>query len=187
MKPAFFIPSIISGILLCAASAVAQKTSSPALSKDQPIEISADSLDVRQEEHQAVFSGNVIARQGATNLRAKTMTVHYSQGSESKPAAGVAAQGITKIEAVGGVVFSTPSETAQGDTAIYNAAADTIELTGGNVLLTREQNILKGQRLTYNLATGRSVLTAGGAVVNEQGKRVGGRVQGLFVPKPDKP
>jgi lipopolysaccharide export system protein LptA len=157
----------------------------PALAKDKPIEISADSLDVRQEEHKAIFTGNVIATQGSTNLRATTMTVYYRQGETKQVTApSASAQGISKIEAQGSVVFATPTETAQGDFAIYNADTDTIDLTGASVTLTREQNVLKGQKLNYNLATGRSVLTAGGAAVTGGAKPA--RVHGLFVPKSDK-
>ena len=167
--------------------ALAQKA--PALAKDSPIEISSDTLDVRQDEHKAIFTGNVIAVQGSTNLKATTMTVYYKEDSGStKPAAGATpgAQGISKIVAEGNVLFVTPAETAQGDTAIYNADTDTIDLTGTSVTLTREQNVLKGQKLNYNLATGRSVLTAGGTQVTGASAGKPTRVHGLFVPKSDK-
>ncbi len=174
------------GLVALALPVAAQVKSGPALSKDQPIEISADALDVHQEQHLAIFTGNVIATQGSTNLRAKTMTVHYRQGANAAPATATpaaSAQGISKIEAQGGVVFATPTETAQGDYAVYNADADTIDLTGAGVTLTRGANVLKGQKLTYNMATGRSVLTSSAA--SAAGKPA--RVHGLFVPKSDQP
>lgn len=191
-----------SGILTLVIAAIAlpacaQTKSGPALSNNQPIEITADTLDVHQDEHKAIFSGNVIATQGTTNLRSKTMTAFYNQ--DDKPAAAPdaaavkkapeasSAQGISRIEAEGGVVFSTPTETAQGDKGVYNAATETIELSGGGVTLTRDQNILKGQKLVYNMATGRSVLTSSSGV-QVDGVAVGkpGRVHGLFMPKSDK-
>ena len=159
------------------------------LAKNQPIEISSDKLDVIQEEHKAIFSGNVIAVQGTTNMRAGKMTVFYRQDDKAKGAAKAGdsgAQGISRIEADGGVVFTTPQETARGDVGVYNVDNDTIDLTGPNVTLTREQNVLKGRHLNYNMATGRSVLTAGnGAEVAGSKTTTGGtgRVHGLFVPK----
>ena len=88
-------------------------------------------------------------------------------------------QGIYKIEAEGGVFFATPLETAQGDKGFYNVDTNTIDLLG-NVLLTRDKNVLKGTRLTYNLQTGRSILTGGAAAGS-------GRVRGLFLPNQAKP
>lgn len=176
------------GILCALMAQPSFAQSKPALAKNQPIEISSDALDVHQDEHKAIFSGNVIATQGTTNLRAKTMTVYYRQDDKSKTSDS-AAQGISRIDAQGGVVFATPTETAQGDLGVYDADTDTITLSGGSVTLTREQNVLKGQKLTYNMATGRSILTAGGAQVTGEGASTpgkGGRVHGLFVPKSDK-
>jgi lipopolysaccharide export system protein LptA len=164
------------------------------LQQDQPIQISADKLDVFQSEHKAIFSGNVIAVQGTTNMRAAEMVVFYRDESSKAPAAtpppepaSAAPQGIYRIEAQGDVVFTTPAESALGDKAIYDVDADTIDLMGASVTLTRGQNILKGTYLKYNMTTGRSVLTGG---VTSAGSAAGGtkpaRVQGLFVPKASK-
>lgn len=160
------------------------------LQKNRPIEISSDKLDVLQAEHKAIFSGNVIAVQGTTNMRAAQMTVFYRGGEKEEGAASAPAasegQGIYRIEAVGSVVFTTPTETAIGEKAIYNVDADTIDLVGSNVTLTRGQNILKGNALNYNMATGRSVLTGGSsgvAAASGGGSAKPARVHGLFVPK----
>jgi len=161
------------------------------MKKDTPIEISSDMLDVIQAEQKAIFTGNVIAIQGTTNMRSTKMTVFYREGGDAPAAAATTsatppAQGIYRIEAEGGVVFTTPTETAIGDKAIYNVEADTIDVVGGNVTLTRGQNILKGNKLNYNMGTGRSILTggvAGNADVSGNGKP--SRVHGLFIPKSD--
>ncbi|MBX9726091.1 MAG: hypothetical protein K2X09_02390 [Rickettsiales bacterium] len=167
------------------------------LQKDKPIEISSDKLDVLQNEHKAIFTGNVIAIQGTTNMRAAQMTVFYrDEGKAAATTAAAAApetaaapsagQGIYRIEADGSVVFTTPIETALGEKAIYNVDTDTIDLVGSNVTLTRGQNILKGTKLNYNMATGRSVLTGGvGGKADVTGTGKPARVHGLFVPKSD--
>lgn len=171
--------------LLVAPAAWAQASG---LQKDRPIEISSDKLDVLQAEHKAIFTGNVIAVQGTTNMRAAQMTVFYRGGDDKGAAAAPApteGQGIYRIEAQGSVVFTTPTETALGEKAIYNVDADTIDLVGSNVTLTRGQNILKGNALNYNMATGRSVLTGGssGVAASSAGSGKPARVHGLFVPK----
>lgn len=156
------------------------------LQKNKPIEISSDKLDVLQAEHKAIFTGNVIAIQGTTNMRAAQMTVFYRGGDDSAAPSPTQGQGIYRIEAEGSVVFTTPTETALGDKAIYNVDTDTIDLVGGNVTLTRGQNILQGTKLNYNMATSRSILTGG--VSGKTGATSTGkpaRVHGLFVPKSD--
>ena len=151
-------------------SAFAQ--SGPNLDSDAPIEIASDNLEVLQDQNKAIFTGNVVAKQGTTTMTSASMTVFYAGSGESAGEGETSAgQGITRIEASGNVVFVTPQETAQGDTAIYNVATKTIDLVG-NVVLTREENILKGSALNYNMLTKRSVLSAGNT----------GRVRGLFVP-----
>ncbi len=87
-------------------------------------------------------------------------------------------------------MFTTPTETAQGDMGIYNVASNTIDLVGKTVTLTRDQNVLKGTKLNYNMDTGRSVLTSGGGTTDVTGTTgtKPARVHGLFVPsKANKP
>lgn len=172
---------------LVAPLAFAQAGGAGGLQKDRPIEISSDKLDVLQAEHKAIFSGNVIAVQGTTNMRAAQMVVFYRDNNKAQAAAPAPTegQGIYRIEATGNVVFTTPAETAIGDKAIYNVDADTIDLVGSNVTLTRGQNILKGNAMNYNMTTGRSVLTGGssGVAASSGGGSKPARVHGLFVPK----
>lgn len=151
---------------LCVAMpAMAQLSAKP----DAPIEIASDQLEVLQEQNKAIFTGNVIARQGDITMRAKQMTVFYKgQAAQENAPANPTGGGIDRIESTGDVVFVTPKETAQGDKAVFTGASNTVDLVG-NVVLTQGDNILKGSKLNYNLTTGRSVLS-------------GGRVRGLFVP-----
>lgn len=148
----------------------------PALDSDQPIDISADSLEVRQQEKQAIFAGNVVAKQGNITMQASKMLVFY----DAQNGAGGAANSISKIEAEGGVLFVSPKETARGSRAIYDVGKEQIRMVG-NVTLTREQSVIKGSALVYSFKTGRSVLTSG-ASSSESGQRV----RGLFVPGGEK-
>jgi lipopolysaccharide export system protein LptA len=157
-------------IVMLAASAHAQQADSK-----KPLEVVSDTLEVLQNEQKAIFVGNVIATQGNINMRAERMIVFYREapGGQAAPAAG-GAKGIHRVEAHGNVIFTTPTETGQGDMAVYNVDTETVDLTG-NVTLTRDKNVLKGTSLNYNMATGRSIL-------NSSSGQTGGRVRGLFVP-----
>ncbi len=102
----------------------------------------------------------------------------------SAPAPGAAGAGnnsIYRIESEGNVLFTNPTETAQGDLAIYDVDADSLDLTG-NVIMTRDKNVLKGTKMHYNLSTGRSVLTGGAETTPAGVRSAGGRVHGLFWP-----
>jgi lipopolysaccharide export system protein LptA len=135
-----------------------------------PIEIAADALEVQQDKQIAVFSGNVDAQQGSIKLRADRIWVYY-QGD----AAEDAAQAISKIDAEGKVFFSSGTETAEGDQGTYNVDNGVITLTG-EVVLTQGNNVIKGNRVVFDLTTGQSTM--------DGDKRGGdGRVRGLFVPR----
>jgi lipopolysaccharide export system protein LptA len=179
-------------ILAAAASILTLDASAaPSLGKGRsktPIEVTSDSLEVLQEENRAIFSGRVVAIQDDVRLKADKMTVFYAkQGEEpakkKRPAKGDASPApgaIKKIEATGNVFLSTPEETASGATGIYDVANDMIHLKN-SVVLTRGQNVLKGDKLDYNFATGKSVITGGVSAQGADGKS-GGRVRALFVP-----
>ncbi len=169
----------------------------------KPIDISSDTLEVDQTQQIAVFTGNVVAIQGTMNLHSDRMTVYYTRkddpsapktpeasvpvpaapkktpaASGTMPAAG-ATSAISKIVVEGHVVLATPEESAQGVHGVYQVDQKIFHLTE-NVILTRGKNILRGTKLDYNLANGRSVLVgAGNAQIPASN---GGRVRGLFVP-----
>lgn len=140
----------------------------------QPVDISADSLEVLQNSEKALFKGNVIAVQGNITLKADSMIVHYR--TDKKKSDNM----VSKIEVIGRVHLTTPQESAKGSKGIYDVDGKEIRLLG-DVILTREKNVLKGQNLVYDFATGRSVIT-GGASAEGGEKTGGGRVRGLFIP-----
>lgn len=152
----------------------------------KPVEINADQLEVRQEEHKAIFTGNVIAVQGETRLKSDVMTVFYTPkdapptadvAAESSPAADATQSTIERIEVDGNVLLATPQESASGAKGVYHVDKKQITLTN-NVTLTRGKNILKGDTLVYDFTTGKSVVNS----PTQAGGKPGGRVKALFVP-----
>ncbi len=142
-----------------------------------PVEITADQLDILQKNKLAVFRGNVVAQQGTIKLRADTMTVHYRQPTEREDGAAA----VSKIEVMGNVFMATPQESAQAKKGMYDLDEKMIYLLG-NVVLTRGKNVLKGERLQYNLKTGRSVIIGNSGSKPAAGDK-GSRVRGIFVPQ----
>lgn len=82
-------------------------------------------------------------------------------------------QHIKRLEAYGNVVVTQKDQTATGEVGTYDLKTSTVTLTG-NVLMTQGKNVLRGERLWVDLATGVSRV--------EPGKNGHGRVEGLFLP-----
>jgi lipopolysaccharide export system protein LptA len=151
--------------------------------RDKPVQIEAATLEVRDKDKVATFSGNVHVTQGDTNLRSKSLVVFYDQGNDSpmktaQPGPG-GQQSIRRLEAKGGVVVTQKDQTATGDNASFDMRTNTVTLLG-NVLVTQGQNVLRGDRLIVDLTSGISRVESG-----KPGQ--GGRVQGLFVPSGSNP
>lgn len=158
-----------------------------ATNKDQPIQIEAASLEVRDKEKNAVFVGNVVVTQGDTVMKCKELRVFYDQDdpktSAKAPKGKMKAaqpgpggrQSIRRLEARGGVIVTTKDQTATGDTGIFEMKTNTVTLTGKPVVITQGPNILRGERLVVDLTTSFA--------------RVEGRVTGIFSTggKDDKP
>ncbi len=146
--------------------------------RDKPVQIEAATLEVRDKDKVATFSGDVRVTQGDTNLRCKSLLVFYDQ--ENNPnnlkTAQPGPQGqqqIRRLEAKGGVVVTQKDQTATGEMASFDMRTNTVTLMG-NVLVTQGQNVLRGERLVVDLTSGVSRV--------ESGKAGQGRVQGLFLP-----
>jgi lipopolysaccharide export system protein LptA len=151
--------------------------------RDQPIQIEAASLEMRDKKKEATFAGNVKVVQGDTTMTSKSLVVFYDQSAAPAPAAPKAAKtgpiqsatpgpggssSIRRLEARGSVVVTQKDQIVTGETAIFDTKANQVTMQGG-VVLTQGQNVLRGDRLVVDMTTGVS------RVESETG-----RVQGLF-------
>src|SRR4030095_173834 len=157
---------------IAAGPAIAQQGVSALKGHDSraPIDLSADRAEAQDRADRAIFSGNVVVRQGDLTLRTARLTVAYASQD------GI---DINRIDASGGGTVVSPSEPARGDFAVYDLDQGLITIVG-NVRLEREGSFLSGARLTIDLDTGRAVMDGGGRGVNQAGGRVSGR---FTVPK----
>ncbi len=134
---------------------------SPGFAGNQPVDITADSLDSFREQHLTIYKGNVEAIQGNARIRTPQLDI-YSAAKPNNPNApstpGQSFGGIERMEAAGPVYYVTPTETAKGDHGTYLKLPDTITLTG-NVILTQDKNVLTGEKLVIEQKTGHSTLT----------------------------
>jgi len=141
---------------------------------DKPIQIEADRLEVHDPQKLAIYSGHVRVRQGETILEAPELRVFYSgQGPAAAGATAPASSGpigsrVSRIEAGPGVNVRSGDRTASGERAVLDMAKNLVTLEG-NVVLTQGQNVVRGERVVFNLVT-------------KEGRIEGGRVQTLITP-----
>ena len=134
-----------------------------------PVDVTADRIEVQDRADRAIFVGNVHATQAELTLDTDRLTVAYSSNGQQ----GNGGVQIRRLDAAGGVVVHSPSETAKGDFGIYDLDRKLITVIG-NVRLTRGDNVVNGQRLVINLDSGRAVIDGGPPGVNSSGGRVSG-------------
>src|SRR5476649_1447262 len=150
--------------------------------RDQPVRIEVATLEVRNKDQVATFSGNVKVTQGDTVMRCKSLLVFYEQNGDdadkgktmqaATPGPG-GQQKIKRLEASGSVVVTQKDQTATGSLGVFDMRTNTVDLTG-DVVMTQGQNMLRGERLVVDLTSGVSRV--------ESSKNGQGRVQGLFQP-----
>jgi lipopolysaccharide export system protein LptA len=153
--------------------------------RDQPIQIEAATLEMRDKKKEATFAGNVKVVQGDTTMTSKILVVFYdsatapgsSPGANSKaksapiPAAAPGPGGsssIRRLEAKGSVVVTQKDQVVTGETAVFDTKANLVTMLGG-VILTQGKNVLRGDKLVVDMTTGVSRVESDS-----------GRVQGLF-------
>ena len=149
--------------------------------RDQPVHIEAATLEVRDKQKEATFSGDVRVKQGDTGLRCKSLVVFYEQDGQSSdanktlqaasPGPG-GSQRIKRLEARGGVIVTQKDQTATGELGVFDMKSNTVTLTGNPVVMTQGQSVLRGDRLVVDLTSGVSRV--------EAGKNGQGRVQMLL-------
>src|SRR6185503_3488814 len=136
---------------------------------NNPIQIEADKLEVRDQDKLAVYSGHVRVRQGETILEAPELRISYAGEAPKAGAAGTtgasavsgpAGSKVSRIEAGPGVNVRSGDRTAAGDRVVFDMAKNLVTLSG-NVILTQGNNVVRGDRLVVDLTTKRGRVEGG--------------------------
>src|SRR5580692_6875696 len=163
--------------------------------RDQPIQIEAATLEMRDKKKEATFSGNVKVVQGDTTMTSKVLVVFYESAAATTPAAAPAGNAkasakaapapiqaatpgpggssqIRRLEAKGNVVVTQKDQVVTGESAVFDTKTNLVTMVGGGgpVILTQGKNVLRGDRLIVDMTTGVSRVESDS-----------GRVQGLFI------
>ena len=159
----------------------------PGASSKSPISIEADKLVYFDREQKAIYTGSVIVIQGDTKMTCSAMTIFMEKapepgqpdpakadaakvGADAAPGAG--SSRVKHLDAAGPVAVVSKTQVATGDSASYDKAQNKVWLIG-NVTLSDSGNVTRGDKLTYDLATGEATVENG---------PVAKRVKGVFIP-----
>jgi lipopolysaccharide export system protein LptA len=140
----------------------------PGGSSGEPINIDAAKLDYFEKEQKLVYSGNVVATQGESRLKAGTLVIFLSprKGGGAGAVPSSSSQ-VRRMEATGPVTIISKDQIGTGDTGVYEGSENKVYLVG-NVTLTQGPNVTKGDKLVYDLSNNQA------AVI--------GKVRSMFVP-----
>jgi LPS export ABC transporter protein LptC/lipopolysaccharide transport protein LptA len=146
--------------------------------RDAPMNVDADTLELLDTANKAIFTGDVVARQGDLVLRTAELTAFYSGQAGiglTQPGGDAAVKGkgqekseVTRMEARHGVILTSKDQTATGKWADFNVKANTA-LLGGGITVTRptddplKLDVIKGELLRVDLTTGISQVEASAA------------------------
>ena len=172
---------------MAAAIACGLAASSPALAQlaqnsDAPLDITADELEVVNAQCLATYKGAAEALQDTSRLRADILKIYYkpNAGGKSGGGSGVGSNCgslMDHMEAIGSVYYVTPQQRIHGDNAFYEAASDTITITG-DVIAVRGNDVLRGSKLVINAGTGDAQMQSAGG-----GRGKPNRVRTVIYPK----
>ncbi len=131
-----------------------------------PIKVDAETLEIVEQgdERISTFAGGVTVIRGNTTMKAATIKLHSDKDGKDP-------NGFTLMEATGTVYVNSGNQTVTGTRAVVDNKAQTITLVG-NVILSQGKNVIRGERLVIDMATGRA------RVEQTPGKRI----QGVFSP-----
>jgi lipopolysaccharide export system protein LptA len=148
--------------LVAVAPALSQSSSSlKNHDANAPVDVGSERIEVQDRANRAIFSGNVVAVQGDLRMNSDRLTVIYANSGDNTQ--------IQRLEASGGVILRSPTETARGQFAIYDLGRRIVTMIGG-VVLDQGANHVQGGRLVLDLDSHRAVMDGGA-----QANRVSGR------------
>lgn len=135
-------------------------------------QMTAESLELWQNEDVAIARQNVTAQKEARRLEADTVKAYFvKKGSATQ---------VDRFEAENNVVITNDKETVQGDKGVYLVDKERATLQG-NVKISQGKNFIIGEIADINMKTGVSRLQ----MSSEKGKTKG-QIRGIFVPQEHK-
>lgn len=117
------------------------------LDRDQPIVVTAQQLEVLQQQRQSIFTGEVVAKQGEMTLYAEKLIVFFQQDQDQ----------VERMDAMGGVRVLHLDRVATAEKAVFRQAEETLVLVGDAEVI-QGSNKVAGDEITVYLKENRTVI-----------------------------
>ncbi|MCD6185033.1 MAG: hypothetical protein J7K84_04480 [Deltaproteobacteria bacterium] len=127
------------------------------------IQVTADTLNVNNEENYAEFIGDVTAIHKDMTIDSDRLQIYYDKTSENNKASAENERSIKKIIAEGAVTIVSEGRIANSEKAEYMIKTGVLVLTGKNASITSNKNSITGDRITFHRSLG-NVKVAGDPV-----------------------
>ena len=147
--------------VLVAVIAVSMLLSISAWAETIPINITSDRMLVENDKRIVIFKGDVEVVREDMVINTDLLRVYYNKNRE-----------IERMEARGNVRIKREGSLAVGDSADFFNKEDKLVLIG-NARFTEGTNSVEGEKMTFFIKEGRSIVESGGK----------GRVKAVFVPE----
>ena len=135
------------GILFCCGSVAFAAEANPKLDRNQPIEITAQQLEVLQQQRQSIFTGEVVAKQGDMTLYAEKLIVVFQKEQDQ----------VERMDAIGKVRVIQLDRVATAKKAVFHQTEETLVLIG-NAEVTQGENKVSGDEITLYLKENRTLI-----------------------------
>lgn len=177
LKRILTLPLALGAMLACG-QATAQIA--PGASGNGPIDFTGNSVDRYDDKHLTVWHGDVEVVQNGARLVCDTLYIYSYGPGEGPDAAGqpkpapaaktqtAAPSGVTgdgtvgsvkQMVAEGHVFYVTQDQTVRGEHGVYDAAPDTITMTGA-VVVVQGKNVAKGDKMIIDRKTGHTTMVS---------------------------
>jgi lipopolysaccharide export system protein LptA len=120
------------------------------VNRKEPINITADQMEVDRKKNTIIYRGNVVTTQGDMSMRSEILTAVYNPDLK----------GLQTVVAEGKVHISQSGRTASGGKAVFNGQEQTITLTGDPVIHHGNSQI-SGSRIVFLIEEDRVTVDGG--------------------------
>ncbi|RMG09389.1 MAG: hypothetical protein D6731_19525 [Planctomycetota bacterium] len=147
---------------------------------DAPLEINAeDGIEWRRDEQLYIARGNAVATRNDVSVYADVMTAHYRRTETGTT-------DIDRIDVVGNVRITTPTETVYGDRGAYDVRNGIVVLVGKDLRLEGKEIVITARDSLEYWETKRLAVARGNAVAVRADKRIAADVlSAQFAPDTD--
>ncbi len=132
---------------------------------DAPLYIQSDQMEIEHNQKMVIFTGHVNAKQNNIVIQADRMEVFYDEGKqdprkEYAKEETLASVSIVKMIAEGNVVITQDQRIARGEKAVFWKEKGKVVLTG-HPELQEGQNVIKGEKIIVFINENKMIVIGG--------------------------